>query len=212
MSPHAALPGDAVRALAFMFGYAGGWIEVRCDAGPEPASFWHPCGHWRDGLERLAGVIRSRDERFSEEITLSLPRRRRGLQFVDRATVLWAVVEGKAQAAALERFKPVPSLVLREGGSSRRTAVWMLNRAVPHEAVVRANRRIAHRLGAAKKHADPDELRLPAPGTCLRVGRSRPVPVVVERLEPVWWTVREVVGHLRDAPDADAWRQRAVAR
>jgi hypothetical protein len=138
-------------------------------------------------------------------------RRRRGMGTCDRAAVLWCRVESRKQADALRRFRPSPTLVVREGESCRMTALWSLRRPLAYEWLLRANKRIAHRLGAAKKWAEP-EFTFPAPGSCLRAGRSRPVPVRVEFWQPcAIFTAREVVGHLRDAPNPDAWREAAAA-
>jgi len=78
------------------------------------------------------------------------------------------------QEKRLGWFRPAPSLILREGSSSRRLAFWPLEHPVRWVGVNRGNRRIAHRLRAPKKHSEPENLWIPAPGTCLRVGRTPP--------------------------------------
>lgn len=137
-------------------------------------------------------------------------RKRAGHGTCDRARVLWARVEGKKEAGALARFRPVPSLLLREGATSRMVALWELDRALNYEWVLRANRRIAHKLFAPKKWCDL-EFMFAAPGSCLRAGRSRPVPVRVEDYAIRRYAPRQVVGGLKEAPDPDAWRERAAA-
>ena len=117
-------------------------------------------------------------------------------------------LEGKKSADILRRFRPVPTFVIREGSSSRYTAFWALSQPLTRwKDVDRANRRLAHALKAPKKYADPGEFYFAPPGTVLRVGRSRPCPVVVARAGLETYTVGEVVGRLRDAPDPDAWRE-----
>jgi hypothetical protein len=114
---------------------------------------------------------------------------------------LWTRVEDGRSLAALRRFNPGPSLVLREGRTVRHVAVWALTRTLEPMDTVRANKRIAHALGpgARKKWCDVD-FRLRPPGTVIRTG-ARPVLVHVagghgERMRSV-----DVVGGLRDAPD-----------
>lgn len=150
-------------------------------------------------------------QRMSEDrdvVLAAASRRRRGHGSCARAGVLWARVESKREAANLERFRPRPTLLLREGSSCRMVALWSLRRPLGYEWVLRANKRIAHRLFAAKKWADL-EFVFPCPGSCLRAGRARPVPVRVVRFEPVIFEARQVVGGLRDAPDPGAWREAA---
>lgn len=138
-------------------------------------------------------------------------RRARGHGTCMTASVLWARVEGKKQEAALRRFRPSPSMVIREGSTTRRVALWALEKPLSYDWLVRGNKRIAHKLFAAKKWGDA-EFVFPAPGSCLRVGRARPVPVSVEFFDPRGlYKAREVVGRLQDAPDANAWREARAA-
>lgn len=136
-------------------------------------------------------------------------RRRRGMGTCDRAAVLWCRTETKKSAELLRRFRPSPTLVLREGLTCRMTALWSLQVSLTYEWLVRANRRLAHKLFAAKKWGEA-EFAFNPPGSCLRVGRSRPVPVHCEFYDPAAvYTARQVVGHLKDAPDPNAWREAA---
>jgi hypothetical protein len=138
-------------------------------------------------------------------------RPRRGFGTCGTSSVLWARVEGKKEAQALARFRPVPTLVLREGSTQRYVALWELDRELNYDWLLRANRRIAHKLFAPKKWTDA-EFVFAAPGSCLRSGRSRPVPVRVESFEPAGiYRPRDVVGKLKEAPDPDAWRERTAA-
>lgn len=135
-------------------------------------------------------------------------RRREGFGTCDRARCLWARVEGKKDAQALLKFRPVPSMVLREGSTSRLVALWELERPLNYEWVLRANKRIAHKLFAPKKWTDL-EFVFPAPGSCLRADRARPVPVRVESWSGRVYTPRAIVGGLKEAPDPAAWREAA---
>lgn len=209
MSGHHAAPfQDALRWLDGMLGWAPGceWMPIRL-WNPDREGVWHHhCGVPGSG-DRLVDVVRAADERRNDEVLLGLPLMRRfGGAAV--ATMFWTRVEGSDQEKRLGWFKPAPSLVLREGSSSRRIAFWPLEYPIRWSGVHRGNRNIAHRVGAAKKHAEPERLWIPAPGTCLRRDRARPVPVVVERLDIATFTPLAVIGKLKEAPPADAWMQR----
>lgn len=209
---HAARAGDALEAFDWMAGWAGGWmpVERRRDAG-HARMWWHHCGQ-ADSGRVLAETVRGLDERWSPEIRLGLPQSRRWNGGVGAVTVLWAVVEGSDQVARAQRFRPRPSMVVRAGVGSRRWLLWALDRPAGYFDVQAANRRLAYALHATQKHGDPDGLSLPAPGSCLRVGRARPVPVVVSRLSVETFALRAVVGRLKEPPPRDAWLQGQLAR
>jgi hypothetical protein len=126
-----------------------------------------------------------------------------------RYGAFWAVVTGSEQNRWLERFRPAPTMLLREGASTRRVALWWLEQSLAHDWIVRGNKRIAHTLRAVKKQADPDHMLFPVVGSCLRSGRSRPVPIVVERLGIDAYRPRDVVGHLKEPPPPRDWRTQA---
>lgn len=137
------------------------------------------------------------------------PRKQPAFGTADMARVLWVRTESKKQVDALKAFRPSPTLVLQEGGTTRMVALWALRQTLGYEWLLRANKRIAHRLGAAKKWSAP-EFAFPAPGSCLRAGRSRPVLVHVEFFDSAgYFRPRDVVAGLKDAPDANAWRAAA---
>lgn len=166
---------------------------------------WLPVPGCRPYVARRMRLI---DELHSQEVAFGLPMARVGGGGVARGTVLWARVEGKEQLARARKLRPYPSIVLQEGASTRRLLLWALERMVPYDHLVRANRRLAYACGATQKWGDPDVLRVPIPGTFLRVDRSRPVAVMVSRLEPAFYDVRQVVGRLKEPPPADAWLTR----
>lgn len=211
---HAATFDEALHALAFILGWHGGIMEVQT---------WREGRGWHSDFfdmaapgvgGRLARFVRTTDERYSSEVLLGAPagKPKGG---VGTATAFWVRVEGTVQNRWLASFRPEPTIVLREGSSSRRWALWALEHPVRWVGVDRGNRRLAHRMRAPKKWAEPERLWLPAPGCCLRKDRARPVPVVVERLEPVSFGPLDVIGDrvvdgrrhraLPDAPEADAW-------
>jgi hypothetical protein len=199
-----------LEALWLMVAVDGELIRGECSPPPgrglpevmHPWDFPAEDRYLVDWLERMSA---------DREIRLGAgSRRRRGFGTADRARVLWCRVESRREADNLQRFRPAPTLIVREGATHRRVALWSLREPLTYEWLVRANKRIAHRLYAAKKHAAP-EFSFPVPGSCLRLGRCRPVPVLLERFEPVIYRPRDVVGGLREAPDPSAWRALAPA-
>jgi hypothetical protein len=199
---------DAIVALDFMTGWAGGWRPVyryRDDRGAGPGGarvWWTRAG--RSGVW-LADAVRHADERYSDEVELGLPEFRRWNGGVGGATVLWAYVTGADQLRRARAFRPLPTLVVQEGSSSRRWLIWWLEEFVRYGALGEANRKLAYALGAVQKHGDPDAFRVPAPGSCLRRGRRKPVPVVCGRLSLESFRVGQVVGRLKEPPAKDAW-------
>jgi hypothetical protein len=203
---HAAHGPEALRALEFMAGWSGGWMPVyRYRDGVRGARMlWHETGRPGSG-DALARFVARADERYSDEILIGLPQARRWNGGIGAATVLWARIEGKDQEARARRFRPLPSLVLQEGASSRRWLVWALRERAGYFEVEAANRKIAYALRAVQKYGDPDAFLVPAPGSCLRVDRGRPVPIVCGRLSDADYTVAGVVGRLKEPPAKDAW-------
>jgi hypothetical protein len=196
---------EALGALDLLLGHAGGFmpVEARTDAGTR--LWWHRCGS-EAGL--LARTVRRMDERGSVEVRLRLPQVRRDAGGCSWSTVLWAVVEGSEQVERARRFRPLPSMVVQEGTGSKRILLWALDRRATWQETFDANRRLAYAFRAVQKAGDPDALSIPCPGTCLRVGRSRPVPVVVGRLTTDSYELGRVVGRLKAPPEND-WRERS---
>lgn len=200
-----------LEALWLMLAIDGEFIRGECSPPPGRGlpEVMHP---WDFAAADRAGVLRWLERMCPDrEVRLSAGSRwRRGYGAADRARVLWVRVESRREAENLARFRPAPTLIVREGATHRRVALWSLRQPLSYEWLVRANKRIAHSLFAAKKWAAP-EFTLPVPGSCLRLGRARPVPVHLERFEAVLFSPRDVVGALREAPDPAAWRQLAGA-
>ena len=111
------------------------------------------------------------------------PRTRRhgGRDAVARAFVLWADCDGEHAAAALERFQPQPSIVIASGSGRNCHAYWPLTEPLEREQLERANRRLAHALGADPASADAARiLRVPA---TYSHKHQPPVPVEALRLD-----------------------------
>jgi hypothetical protein len=194
---------EALQWLLLCGSWWGGVMPVRLGSWGEGETCWRGWHRSRD----LAGLIRYLDERNDDDVLLGMPQNRPWAGGVSRASMLWCRVEGKDQLERARRFRPLPSIVFAEGSSSRRLLFWPLEQVHPWGEVLAANRRIAYRLRAVQRHGDPDELVFCAPGTCMRVGRSRPVPVRVARLSVATFTLAGVAGRLKDPPDVKWWER-----
>lgn len=165
------------------------------------------------GVDYLPVADRDRFEFYAglDDVSLSLVPRRAEQEegALSSAGAMWVRLDSAKQSQALERFRPVPSLVLREGNTVRRWALWFVS---PHPNVMqleRGNRRLAHALGAKKKFAGAEQLFHP-PGVTLKWGRDRrPLVVTIEFESGNVYTPGHVAGHLRDAPAA--WQPDRVA-
>ncbi len=129
------------------------------------------------------------------------PRTRRhgGRDAVKRAFVLWVDCDGEHAVAALEDFEPAPSIVIASGTGSNCHAYWPLIEALAAEEIERANRRLAHALGADPASADAARI-LRVPGT-LSWKHEPPTAVEALRLDTRQRFERgDVVGSLPDPP------------
>jgi hypothetical protein len=174
-----------------------GFLEVTAIGG----SYWMRAGKAHRLLPPLEHLTWER-EPLVNVVPLAKPGK-----YLERvpSSILWVRTETGKAASKLRSFRPAPHVVIREGASVRYVAFWALSDPLEDEWLGRANRRIAHALGAPKKHCG-DTFAFHLPGTIMRAGRSRPVPVELVRFEPGVLSARQVVGRLREAPDPDAWR------
>ncbi len=206
MSVRVALrPTEAITQLAFALAWERkGKLPVYANGKPQP--------HAKLGCEkplalgrRLAGMAHDLDFERSAQVAAGLPMLG---SYVFSSTLLWCWVKGTEQVKRAAAFVPTPSIVLRLGSSSERLLLWGLEEPLAAELVERHNDRLAHALRAPRTRSKPDALRVPMPGTFMRVGRGRPAPVVVTRLTLGQLSLQNVSGRLRDAPSRDAWRER----
>jgi hypothetical protein len=111
------------------------------------------------------------------------PRTRRhgGRDAVERALVLWVDCDGDDAVEALEHFDPQPSIVIASGTASNCHAYWPLTEPLAADEIERANRRLAHALGADPASADAARI-LRVPST-LSHKHQPPVPVDALRLD-----------------------------
>jgi hypothetical protein len=129
------------------------------------------------------------------------PRTRRhgGRDAVKRAFVLWADCDGDDAVAALWDLEPAPSIVIASGTASNCHAYWPLTEPLARDEVERANRRLAHALGADPASADCARI-LRVPST-LSHKHEPPTPVEAIRLDAERrLSAADVVGSLPDPP------------
>ena len=197
-------PRDALQAIDTILGGAEPWMPVERRRDPNVRKLgWHHCGV-PGSHRRFADHVRAQDERWSMEVAFGLPRRQRWADGPVRSTVLWVMVSGADQVKRAARLRPAPTLAIREGSSSRRWLVWWLERPIFILDAEQRNRRIAYAVRATQKHGR-DGVWFPAPGSFLRVGRSRPLPVTCSRLTTASYEPDAVTGRLKEPPPADAW-------
>src|SRR5215213_4346014 len=112
------------------------------------------------------------------------PRTRRhgGRDAVKRAFVLWADCDGEQAVAALAEFEPAPAIVIGSGTASNCHAYWPLAEPLARDELERANRRLAHALGADPASADAARI-LRVPET-LSHKHDPPTRVDALRLDP----------------------------
>lgn len=206
-------PVVANEALELYLGATGGFLELDAEfPGGERGGAW---------LDVAAGDL-PRYVALHEELgctqTLSLARPRRRWGSCLHFPVLWVRVEQKPAAEALRACArrtsqiPMPTVVLREGSSSRYTAFWALRQPVrSYEEVTRWNERLSFALGGRRGAAHPDRFSFAPPGSVIRREGKRPCVVTAAHVGMATYSVADVVDRLRDAPDLDALRERGYA-
>ncbi len=183
--------------LDLLFGAepAGAFVEVRWrlrDRGGM-GQLWRPVERKITALDSIRSIGAKTDCYVG-----CAPRTRRygGKDAIERAHVLWADCDSPDAIAALERFAPSPSLVIRSGSGQH--AYWSLSPPASPDEAEKANRRLAHALGADM--AATDGARILRPPETYNFKRGEPRPVEVERCEFEVYTAEDVVGHLAGPP------------
>ena len=180
---------------AALWGDRGQFHELRV-AG---ATCWMPCEQRRAFVRLLR----------SDDVTVSaVPRTARDPFCLAPAWVLWARLEAPECALRLSRLPVGPTLVAREGASSRRLALWALSEPLEGSWVTKATERLSHAVKGRRGAADASALVL-SPFTRLTAGKARPSKVWIEYESEVCTTARQIVGRLPDAPATDGWRHAA---
>lgn len=195
---------ESVRHIAFALGYYGGDLPVYVDQGPNPARLLE-CKAGGNYGRQLVALSHTLDEIRSAEVAVGLPTIK---SYVHTSTVLWAWVKGGEQVKRARTFKPSPSIVLQIGTSSERLLLWTLRNPIAVELVEAYNSKVSYALKAPRTRVRAEKLRVPMPGTFMRLDRRRPAPILVTRLEMGTPTYEQVAGSLKDPPPKDAWKER----
>jgi hypothetical protein len=177
---------------AMLWGDAGQYHEVRVGA----ATCWVPCEKPRALCRLLA---------MDDVYVSAVPRTAKDCFALGKAWVVWARLESPECADRLAKLPTGPSLVVREGGSSRRWALWALCEPLEGDWITRATERLAHAVKGRRGAADASAL-IASPFSRLTAGRSRPSKLYVEYESATRATARQIVGRLPDAPALHDWR------
>lgn len=198
-------PSDAIERLGFMLSWLGeGELPVYVDGQPNPVSR-ESCGNPATP-RRIARMAHSFDFDDSYEVALGLPRT---AEYVYHSTILWAWISSGEQEQRAFGFSPAPTVVLRIGKAKERLLIWPLRNPLLEQDARAANVRIAYALHTPRTRGAPERLRVPLPGTFMRVGRTRPAPILLSRFDDEHtFVAQDVVGKLREPPPIDAWRER----
>ena len=122
-----------------------------------------------------------------------------GRDAIARAFVLWVDCDGQHAVDALAAFVPQPAIVIASGSAPNCHAYWPLVEPLGRDELERANRRLAHALGADPASADAARI-LRVPET-LSHKHQPPTPVCALRLDSERRVAAaDVVGALPDPP------------
>jgi hypothetical protein len=179
-------------------------------AGPDPAGDYLELRYRADGrgmrqrfidaarpsaaAAAITALARSRDVYVG-----CVPRTRRagGKNALARSWTLWADCDTPASIEALEDFAPQPAIIVRSGRGLH--AYWPLTAPLPPAPLERANRRLAHRLGACQS-AVTNAAAILRPPTTTNFKYDPPAPVVLARFTGERLTAEGVTGRLPDPP------------
>lgn len=156
--------------------------------------------------DRLARLIEARGRTTDLYCGVAPRARQEGTRAaVERCHVLYVDCDEAASLDALQRFTPAPSMITNTGRG--RHAYWALLEPVGPDDLERANRRLAHELGADTRATDAARILRPA-GT-LNHKRGELVAVTLEASFAIYANAAAVVGDLADPPDTRAREDRA---
>lgn len=176
-----------------------GFVEVRARraGGGMNQTF-----HRTDRLQSAAELITALGQRTDVYVGMA-PRTHRhgGADAVSRVWTLWVDADEPAAVHALSAFDPAPSIIIKSGGITDGVphvhAAWQLREPLAGEHAERANRRLAHALGADPRSCDRARILRP-PATLSHKHGGRPVEAI--RMAATTFTARELVGELLDPP------------
>lgn len=198
---------EVLEAIVFHLGFDASFMPVYVDTRPTPRE-------WIKGTPmEMAAKLHQRSQHLdfdrSREVSIGIPQAKRAETDGGQYTALWCWLKTKDSAARAARWRYPPTFVLRIGAAANRLAVWALRNPEPGILIESANKKLAYFLRGPQKYALPSALRVPVPGTFIRIGRVTPAPVLVTRLSLRNYTRSELTGRLRDPPRPYMERLRA---
>jgi hypothetical protein len=126
-------------------------------------------------------------------------RRSGGRDAIDRAHLAFVEIDAADAEQRLAAFEHPPTMMIASGTPGHRHAYWTLRRTVDATALERANRRLAHHLGADL--ASVDAARILRPPGSLNHKHDPPARVRLLQLERArCYTVEQLVDALPDPP------------
>lgn len=117
------------------------------------------------------------------------------LRDIERVWCLWVDCDTPEAVERLRAFRPLPSIVVASGGPGRLQGYWQLSAPLSVQAADRANRRLRVALDS---DAVCDATRVLRPIGSRNHKYAEPVEVRCVYLEPIAYTMQEVVGELED--------------
>jgi hypothetical protein len=132
-----------------------------------------------------------------------------GKDAVQHGWALWVDCDDAHAIATLERFEPQPAVVVRTSARGLH-AYWPLERPLAAVELERANRRLAHALGACQS-AVTNAAAVLRPAATLNWKYEPPAPVTLKRYTGERFSAEAVAGNLPD-PHIARPRQRGPAR
>ena len=170
----------------------------------EQTRYWIPAGDHREFTRKLRGAQVLNDGALS-----FVPRMEEDSYFTVPSSCLWVRVETRHAAKLLAEFQPQPTLILRDGDTVKRTALWWLDQPLSALWALRANERLSQALKGIRKCGAQDELLVPPEA------RTGAQTVVLESLRLASFHPNQIVGsdrpdgrRLKDAPDLALARRR----
>lgn len=172
---------------------AGAFLEVRYKQDGGMGQMWLPVDQPRIGFDAIERMGRSTDV----YVGVAPRRERDGTRAgIDRIHVCWADCDSPESVAALGDFDPAPALTVCSGTEGHLHAYWPLWPPAGPDAIERANRRLAHALGADSATTDAPRILRP-PGTFNHKG-AEPRPVTLEHVEHEVYALADIAGDLPD--------------
>lgn len=155
---------------------------------------------------RLAALIEARGRTTDLYVGVAPRARQEGTRAaIDQSHVLYGDCDTPESIAALERYRPAPSMIVRSGTGAH--GYWALLEPVGPDELEQANRRLAHALGADMRATDAARILRP-PGT-FNFKRAEPAAVTLEATFAIYENAAAIVAGLADPPDTRVRENRA---